>query len=379
MTPASAPKVLDGSVLEGGGQLLRNSMTLAALTGKPISINNIRGRRNPPGLRNQHAAGLRLVADIASGVLEGARNGSSEIDFIPRDIQLGDYLADPGTAGSTTLLLQVSLPCLIFAPMSGIGPNGSKPSTLTLRGGTNASHAPPIDYTQHVFLPFIGRHFGLSPDINVRKRGYYPKGGGEVVVTVPAVTGPLPAVTLTTRGAVRQVRGRAYVAGVLPILVANKMRDAATAALLKHPGISPEMIEIECVKENEADAVGTGSGIVLWCETTEGCVLGGSALGAKSVNAKKVGESAAAELVRNLEHGGCVDEYLQDQIVIFMALAEGVSTVSAGPLTMHTRTAIWVAEQLTEAKFEVNESDPAKTTIKCIGIGYRSPTSGQMS
>jgi RNA 3'-terminal phosphate cyclase (ATP) len=104
------------------------------------------------------------------------------------------------------------------------------------------------------------------------------------------------------------------VAGVLPILIAHKMKDAAVAELMKSSqalGIDSGIIDIECIKESDADAVGTGSGIVLWCETDGGCVLGGSAIGAKRVDPRTVGVKAAVELVGNLEHGGCVDEYLQ--------------------------------------------------------------------
>jgi len=103
-------------------------------------------------------------------------------------------------------------------------------------------------------------------------------------------------------------------------------------------------------------------------------LIGGSAVSSKGKEAADVGGTAAAELIRNLEHGGCVDEFLQDQIIIFMALAEGKSTVRTGPLTLHTKTAIWVAEQLTDAKFEIDEDSSGTITITCQGIGFKAPS-----
>ncbi|KAI0710375.1 RNA 3'-terminal phosphate cyclase [Cerioporus squamosus] len=355
---------LDGSTLEGGGQLLRVAVGLSALLSRPISIRNIRGNRKPPGLKYQHAAGLRLVAEVCSARLDGCNTGSTTIQLVPQSQPTTSqtYVADPGTAGSIALLLQVSLPCLVFSPSPG------SPSTLVLRGGTNAAQAPQIDYTQHVFLPFLRRHFGLDPTLEIVKRGYFPKGGGEVHVSIPAVRGPLPAVTLVGRGKVKTVRGRSYVAG-LPRSLADAMCAAATEVLVEAGVVDADQINVECVREKPADAVGSGSGIVLWAETEDGCVFGGSALGRKGIDPARVGREAGGELVSNLAHGGCVDEYMQDQMIIFLALAQGRSTVKTGPLTLHTRTAMWAAEQLTEAKFRVQETEGG-AVIECDGIGY---------
>jgi RNA 3'-terminal phosphate cyclase (ATP) len=153
---------------------------------------------------------------------------------------------------------------------------------------------------------------------------------------MPHIPGPLPAVNLTTRGAVTAIKGKAFVAGTLPEHIAHKMSDAAIARLVVS-GIDPALIDIRAGRESDKDAVGSGSGIILWAETDRDCIIGGSAVGSKGTDAGKTGETAADELARNLEHGGCVDEYLQDQIIIFLALAKGKSTVVTGPLTLHTK------------------------------------------
>ncbi|KIJ69599.1 hypothetical protein HYDPIDRAFT_106227 [Hydnomerulius pinastri MD-312] len=374
---------IDGSFCEGGGQLLRNAVALSALLSKPISIPNVRHNRRPPGLRKQHETGIKLVAEICSAETTGVALGSTTIEFRPGPTQLPNILtADPGTAGSTTLLLQVSLPCLLFSPPpppTTTSPQPEPPyepptSILTLCGGTNASQAPQIDYTQHIFLPFLTRHFSISPppSLMINRRGYFPKGGGSVLCSVPSLPGPLPALTLTERGDVTAIRGSARVGG-LPNQLAKRMRAGALQTLQSH-GYPLDKIDISSEREHPDRAVGSGGGIILWAETTGGCLVGGSAVSSKGKDPESVGREAAEELIKNLGHGGCVDEYLQDQIVIFLALAKGRSVVKAGPLTDHTRTAIHVAELMTGAKFHVDESTPDSTLITCDGIGFVPPS-----
>ncbi|KAK7023839.1 RNA 3'-terminal phosphate cyclase [Favolaschia claudopus] len=357
--------VIDGSTLEGGGQILRNSIALSALLCKSINITNIRGRRKPPGLKNQHRTGIELAAQIASAGLTGATNGSSSVSFEPTKILPGDYVADSVTAGATTLLLQISLPILLFAASAA-------PSTLTLKGGTNATMAPQVDYIQKIFLPFARRHFGLKVDVEVRRRGYFPKGGGEVHVTVfPGVDAKLTAASVLERGAVTRIGGIAHVAG-LPAHLAKTMADSAIACLAASGFSTDVPVEISSTREKNDNTVGAGSGIVLWAELSGGGIIGGSAVGSKQKDASAVGKAAADELIKGLEADGCVDEWLEDQIIILMALAEGTSEVRCGKrgLTLHTRTAIWVAEQLTDARFEITAEDSGHTIVRCRGIGY---------
>jgi len=189
---------------------------------------------------------------------------------------------------------------------------------------------------------------------------------------MPPIAGPLPPITLTNRGYIKFVHGHAYIARLSPRLAKN-MITAAKAKLVSS-GIDPSIIKITPVCFSDNDSVGSGAGVVLFAETSEGCVLGGTAVSRKGRSEAMVAQYAVAELLRNINHGGCVDEYLQDQMIIFMALAQGRSTVLAGPLTLHTKSAIWVAEQLTDAKFEVRE-DGDNTTITCDGIGFTASNS----
>ncbi|CAI5776662.1 3' [Podarcis lilfordi] len=355
------PVEIDGGIMEGGGQILRVTTALSCLCGTPLHVKNIRAGRSQPGLRPQHLSGLKMVRDICNGQMEGGEIGSTEVTFVPGKIQGGTHVADTKTAGSVCLLMQVAMPCVLFA---------ASPSELRLKGGTNAEMAPQIDYTVMVFKPMVEK-FNLTLDCDIKRRGYYPKGGGEVIIRMSPVK-QLSPIDLTDRGIVTKIHGRAFVAGALPVKLAKDMASAAMRCIRKE--IRDLDVNIEAVREPDNEAFGTGSGIIIVAETSTGCLLAGSSLGKRGKNADKVGIEAAEMLLGNLRHGGAVDDYLQDQLIIFMALANGLSRVKTGPITLHTKTAIHFAEQLTKAKFTVTKSEEDASPkdayiIECQGVG----------
>uniref|UniRef100_A0A671NV95 RNA 3'-terminal phosphate cyclase n=1 Tax=Sinocyclocheilus anshuiensis TaxID=1608454 RepID=A0A671NV95_9TELE len=351
---------MDGSVMEGGGQILRVSAALSCIQGALIKINKIRAGRSTPGLRPQHLSGLELVRDMCNGNLEGATVGSTEITLTPGKIKGGNHIADTQTAGSVGLLMQISLPCALFA---------QGPSELCLKGGTNAEMAPQIDYTLKVC---VLKHF--QNIFFLVNRGYYPKGGGEVVLKVNPVK-ELSPINLTERGNITKIYGRAFVAGVLPFKLAKDMSTAAVRTIRKE--VKDLYINIQSLQEKDK-ACGNGNGIIIIAESSTGCIFAGSSLGKKGVYADKVGIEAAEMLLRNIRHNGCVDDFLQDQLIIFMALANGISRMRTGPVTLHTQTAIHVAEQLTDAKFVIRKSEDEHANndtyiIECQGVGATNP------
>uniref|UniRef100_A0A087XGF0 RNA 3'-terminal phosphate cyclase n=1 Tax=Poecilia formosa TaxID=48698 RepID=A0A087XGF0_POEFO len=361
----SAAVEIDGSVMEGGGQILRVSAALSCITGSAIKIIKIRAGRSTPGLsRPQHLTGLQLVSDLCSGSLQGASIGSTDISLTPGKVRSGNHTADTQTAGSVCLLLQAALPCALYADAA---------SQLLLKGGTNAEMAPQIDYTVKVFKPIVEK-FGVHFDCDIRMRGYYPKGGGEVAVTAQPLK-ELQPVSMTDRGNITKIHGRAFVAGVLPFKLAKDMSAAAVRTIRKE--IKELYINIQPVQEKEK-ACGNGNGIIIIAESSTGCLFAGSALGKKGVYADKVGIEAAEMLLRNIRHNGCVDEFLQDQLIIFMALAKGTSRIRTGAVTLHTQTAIHIAEQLTQAKFTITKSEDELSSgvtyiIECQGSGVVNP------
>ena len=142
------PIVIDGSQGEGSGQLLRNTIALAAIANRPVRIYNIRKNRRNPGLRPQHLHAIELVRQLCEGTATGLKENSLEVQFHPQKIRGGSFSSDIGTAGSITLLLQCVLPVLAFTPTK---------TALNIRGGTSVKWAPPLPYMENVFLPILSK------------------------------------------------------------------------------------------------------------------------------------------------------------------------------------------------------------------------------
>ncbi|RVE73648.1 hypothetical protein OJAV_G00033470 [Oryzias javanicus] len=326
----SAVMEIDGSVMEGGGQILRVSAALSCITGQPSKITkNPRGEEHTwtqTAAPQRPAAGFRAVCRQPAG----RQHRSTDVTLTPGKIRSGSHTADPQTAGTFRFLLQV-------------------------------------------FKPIVEK-FGLNFDCDIKMRGYYPKGGGEVNVTVNPVK-ELQPITLTERGNITKIHGRAFVAGVLPFKLAKDMSTAAVRTIRKE--IKELYINIQPLQEKEK-ACGNGNGIIIIAESSTGCLFAGSALGKKGVYADKVGIEAAEMLLRNIRNNGCVDEFLQDQLIIFMALAKGTSRIRTGAVTLHTQTAIHIAEQLTQAKFTISKCEDEMSSsvtyiIECHGAGVVNP------
>jgi len=357
---------IDGSVMEGGGQVLRMSAGLSSLMAKPIRIVKVRAGRQKPGLKSQHVSGLSLIRDLTGGQLDGCVLGSSMITFRPGQLRAGDYSADTKTAGAVCLLGQVSLPCAIFAP---------GPVTLNLKGGTNCDMAPQIDEFTEILLPNI-KKIGVNFEYEVVRKGFFPKGGGEVNLFVNPVK-TLNPIKMIDPGSIKNIYGWSFTAGNLPVRMAEEMTSAAIKHL-KTSGcdyIKNVKIDVETYKEDKDCCPHNGSGIVLVASTTTGCILGGSALGSVKFSPKETGIKAAEELLEAIECGGCVDKHIQDQMIIFMALAPGESQLVTGPLTLHTETAIHIAQTLTGAKFKIENCQENNRAWKiiCQGTGFVNP------
>uniref|UniRef100_A0A8D0QU45 RNA 3'-terminal phosphate cyclase n=1 Tax=Sus scrofa TaxID=9823 RepID=A0A8D0QU45_PIG len=325
----AGPRVeVDGGIMEGGGQILRVSTALSCLLGLPLRVQKIRAGRSTPGLRPVSANYTTANGNAISLTYIEARDRTGNL-MVPSQIHF--CCAPTGTPLSVCLLMQVSMPCVLFA---------ASPSELRLKGGTNAEMAPQIDYTAMVFKPIVEK-FGFTFNCDIKMRGYYPKGGGEVIVRMSPVK-QLNPINLTDRGSVTKIYGRAFVAGVLPFKVAKDMAAAAVRCIRKE--IRDLYVNIQPVQEPKDQAFGNGSGIISYGSSSASSL--GSSMCLGCVNADKVGIEAAEVLLANLRHGGAVDEYLQDQLIIFMALASGISRIKTGPVTLHTQTAIHFAEQL---------------------------------
>src|SRR5216684_863631 len=193
--------VIDGSQGEGGGQVLRTSLALSLVTGKPFRIENIRAKREKPGLLRQHLTAVNAATKVSDAAVEGAQLGATTLTFVPRAVRSGDYRFAIGTAGSTTLVLQTILLPLAIA---------AEPSTLAIEGGTHNPHALPFEFLENAFIPLL-RRMGAGVELELVRPGFYPAGGGEIRVRITPLRrlGPLH---IEERGEIVSRRVRAVVA-----------------------------------------------------------------------------------------------------------------------------------------------------------------------
>ncbi len=335
-------KAIDGSHGEGGGQLARTACALAALTGQALHLYAIRARRRPPGLAPQHLTALRAVAELCSAEVEGLALASQEIWFRPGPIRAGEFRFDIGTAGTIALVLQALLPVALRAP---------GPVRVIVTGGTDVRNAPTVDYYRLVFLPLLAR-LGPRVSLKIKRRGYYPRGGGEVeLVTEPCMT--FRPLLLDAGGALEVIDGVAHCAN-LPGHIATRMADAAAARLRGLP------LRIDTPVLGREQAVGPGGAIVLAARTAA-TVLGASIVAERGVPAERLGDAVGEEIRRDLDAGATLDVHAADQLPVYMAQAAGPSFFRARTLSPHVHTVCWLLEQFLPVRFEYGERDGLAT------------------
>lgn len=318
--------MIDGSSGEGGGQILRTTVALSALTGQPVRIENIRERRPNPGLQAQHITAVKAVAELCQARVKGLLLGSSEIEFFPKEVVGGkSFRIDIGTAGSITLVAQA----LMIA-----GTNAKSPVEVEIAGGTDVNWSPPFDYLKEVTIAALEK-FGHHAEVTLLKRGFYPKGGGRVKIKI--LPGKLKGIDLTEQGSVEKVNGVSFAHQALASAeVAERQKEAAGRIIRQKFG----NIEVN-IREEYTETLSLGSGVVLWVRDKQ-MILGADSLGAPGKRAEKVGEEVARDMIEEVESGACLDRYLADQIVPYLALAGGKATVSQ--VTLHTTTHIEVVQ-----------------------------------
>jgi RNA 3'-phosphate cyclase len=326
---------IDGAHGEGGGQLVRTAVALAAVTGTAIRLHDVRARRDRPGLAPQHLTAVNAVATLCGARCEGLAPRAQAFEFHPGPLRAGAHAFDVGTAGSLTLVLQALLPAMIRAP---------GPCRVRLTGGTDVRAAPPIDYFRRVLLPLLAR-LGIAVDCRVVRRGYYPRGGGEVEVA--AAPGTLRPLALDAPGRLARIEGLAH-AGNLPAHIPERMREAALARLARVS--SPAAVEARVL--GAGDALGQGGAIVLWAARAN-TILGAGRVAERGVRAEALGASAADELAVDLDAGAGLDVHAADQLLVYLALAGGESTFTVREVSEHAATAMWLIGRFLPVRFEI--------------------------
>ncbi len=329
---------LDGNYGEGGGQTIRTALAFSMLTQQPFHAKDIRKGRPEPGLKAQHLHCIKALQKLSKSTAEGAELGSTELTFYPAPLEASSKTVNIGTAGSATLLLQaVLLPCM-FA---------EKRMSITLKGGTDVRWATPIDHFTNVFVPHLRRF--CSMDVHCPRRGYFPKGNGEVEITISPIIhhgisfgsllekirSAIAPYDLVRRGNLLKIRGLSHASsGLKKASVAERQAHAAKAHLLKH---HPNA-EISIKKEyQETDSA--GSGITLWASFDSGAILGADALGEQGLQSEEIGKRAALQLTGEIASGAAVDSHAADQLIPFLALAGG--TIRTSAITPHAETNVY--------------------------------------
>jgi len=339
--------IIDGSQGEGGGQILRTSLALSAITGTPFRAINIRAKRRKAGLLRQHLTAVRAAAAVANAELAGAELGSGEIEFRPGAVVHGEHSFAVGTAGSSILVFQTVVWPLLMAPGR---------SRVVFEGGTHNPMAPPFEFLDRTFLPLL-RGLGLVIEARLEQAGFNPAGGGRFVVELEGGRRPAP-LELDQRGAILRREALAMVANI-PRRVATRELDVIEREL----GWSRE----EC-RVVELEGLGPGNALCLVVET-EALTEVVTSFGDKGVRAEVVAARAIAELRPWLEAGVPAGEHLADQLLIPMALAvvgdgQGAAPhyVSAAP-SMHTRTNAEVIGRFLPVDFEFEALDEQRTRV----------------
>ncbi len=337
---------IDGSFGEGGGQILRTSLSLSLLTGKAFRIDRIRAGREKPGLLRQHLTAVEAAARVGGAKVEGAEAGSKCLTFVPGPVRAGEYRFAVGTAGSATLVLQTVLPALMLA---------SGESTLTLEGGTHNPAAPPFDFLERTFVPLLER-MGPRVKLEFERYGFYPAGGGRF----RAIISPVPKLAPLELGARGEVVSRRIVAMVANLPFHIALRELETAADLLNWG--PETH----VKRSTKDSISPGNTVMVEIGSGEVTEMF-TGFGQRGVTAEQVASGAVDEAREYLASTAAAGEHLADQLLLPMALA-GAGSFTAVKLNLHARTNMEVIRRFLDVEFGCRESGQhVEVTVRGIG------------
>ncbi|KAF1915900.1 RNA 3'-terminal phosphate cyclase domain-containing protein [Ampelomyces quisqualis] len=384
MAPKSTPRAvihLEGTTLEGGGQLVRIALGLSSLTKKPINITNIRGKRSGGGgLKAQHLTSVQWLGQACNAGLSGVGLKSKEITFTPKqdeqgktfnvEEQGGQVRITQSTPGSINLIFQAILPYILFS-------GTASPICVRIVGGTNVSNSPSYEYIHEVLVPMLAL-IGVPPiEAEVHSRGWSQGSTslGNITYTIQPLQTKLPAFQLEQRGSITHVKA---------IIIAPRDMEQSFRGELD------VMFE---KRESRFFGANTTAGdfditfedshhekryyLLLVATTSTGIKLGRDWLYNQAIRPGKTErivptmvKKVLDDILAEIEHGGCVDEYMRDQLVIFQALADGKSHVSSGRRgdelvhpSLHAKTAMWVAKEIIGVNFDEEGG--------CKGVGFR--------
>jgi RNA 3'-terminal phosphate cyclase (ATP) len=334
---------LDGSLGEGGGQILRTSLALSAITGQPFRLRQIRARRDKPGLRPQHLMSVQAMARVCDASAEGACLGSSALTFRPGSVRAGQYEFAIGTAGATSLVLQtVYLPLVL---------RGDVPSEVTLIGGTHVKASPCFDFLQTTWRAYL-ELMGIELTLRMERPGFYPRGGGIVRAELTPRAAP-SSLSLLERKPVTSATVRSAVAGLPESIAVRQARQAFSR--LEGSGLN-----VTSREEAWSDGPGTILAIVLDTAPVPTLYFG---LGARGKPAERVADEAADQVLSYLHRTGAVDSHSADQLLLPLALAEGPSRYSLSEVTSHLLTNASIVRRFLDRRIRIEGSEGSEGVV----------------
>ncbi|MCK5625683.1 RNA 3'-terminal phosphate cyclase [Candidatus Bathyarchaeota archaeon] len=332
---------IDGNKKSGSGTILRLSISLASILGEELHIYNIRKRRRLPGLRPQHLESVLIAAKLCNAKVKGTTLGSEELWFKPSEIIGGEIEAQIGTAGSIPMLLMTILPICAFAK--------KRTHIHVNNGGTSVRYSPTINYLQYILLPMLEK-MGLKTQLTIHKYGYYPRGMGEISLTVQPCK-KLSALYLPKFGKTTVTEGFSVCTFLKNRKVADRQAKSATQRL-RDSGYD---VQIKVVYDS-SNPHQKGSSIVLFTQTDCGTLLGVDEIGERGKSSEVVGHNAAEKLLNELKAKATVDIHLADMLIPYIALADGNSVFLTRSMTNHLSTNIWLTQKILNVKFQVKKS-----------------------
>jgi RNA 3'-terminal phosphate cyclase (ATP) len=332
---------IDGSMGEGGGQIIRTSLALSLITGQPFTVKNIRAGRSKPGLLRQHLTAVNAAAEIGQADVRGNEIGSREMAFTPGKIKTGTYRFSVGTAGSATLVLQTILPALAVS---------DGPSEIVLEGGTHNPYAPPYDFLDRVFLPWL-RKMGPRVSCILERPGYYPAGGGRFKVNIEPA-GHLATLEIPERGELKQRHAKAIVCQ-LPEYIAKRELQTVQKMLNWDASV------LDSVVSKESHGPGNVLIIEMEFETVTEMFTG---FGERGVSAEEVAKKACQQARDYLASGAPVGKYLADQLLLPLAMAGKGTFLTMSP-SRHTLTNIEVIRTFLDINISCTSRDERRWQV----------------
>lgn len=337
---------IDGSFGEGGGAILRLGAGFSILYNRPIKVTNIRANRPKPGLRLQHLLGLKMLSELTGSTLSKCDIGTTEISLLPNKNIKQKVHVDIGTAANIGLLLQpIQIACLGF--------NNVEKIEITMDGGgTFGKWAPSLNYLKEVTYQIFQRS-GFTIDIEIKRHGFYPKGGALINCILYPPKIDLKPLILTELGNVNKIEGEIVLTNQIKSpksRIDDRIKKSINQELKKQLNIETELI-ISWVK-----SISPGVGVSLWAHSDSGAIIStGTILGEKKIQSEKLGIIAANTLIQYIKNDIPVDNYLSDQLIPLMAYINEPSKIRVLEITKHAKTNLDLIKLFTNRDYRITK------------------------